>query len=63
MSIVDNARMVDLSKKFKKSREVEKNICPFSKNCGTCMYNVYTQDNELDEICTRIRKGGIYYNE
>lgn len=41
MSIVENERMNDLSTKFKKCRDVTKTECPFSKNCGTCMYTSY----------------------
>lgn len=56
MSIVDNERMKNLSKKYKKCREVTRAECPFSKNCGTCMYNVFTQDSDMYELCSRIKK-------
>ena len=56
MGIVDNKTIKHMSKKFKTCREVTKNECPFSKNCGTCMYNVYSQCSDMSEICTRIRK-------
>lgn len=56
MSIVEKEKIKELSKKWKKCREVRKYECPFSKNCGSCMYNVYSQDSDINEICTRIRK-------
>ena len=56
MSIVDNERMKEMSKKFKKCREVTRAECPFSKNCGTCMYNVCSQDSDMYELCARIKK-------
>lgn len=56
MSIVDNKKIQQLSKKWKTCREVIKSECPFSKNCGSFMFNVYSQDSDMDEICTRIRK-------
>jgi hypothetical protein len=56
MSIVDNERLESMAKKYKKCREVAKEKCPFSKNCGTCMYATYSQDSDMDEICARIKK-------
>lgn len=56
MSIVDNERIERMAKKYKKCREVTKEECPFSKNCGTCAYNVYSQDSDTNEICARIEK-------
>ena len=56
MSIVAKERMKELSKKFRKCREVTKTECPFSKNCCTCMYNVFSQDSYMDAICTRLIK-------
>lgn len=56
MSIVNDKRLKELSKKYKKARDVAKSECPFSKNCGTCMYIVFSQDSYKDEICTRIRQ-------
>lgn len=57
MNIVDNESIKKLVKVYKKCREVEKDECPFSRNCGTCMYSVFSQDSDIDYICTRIRKG------
>lgn len=54
--IVDNERLERMGKKFKKCREVTKEECPFSKNCGTCAYNVYSQDSDMHDICARIEK-------
>lgn len=56
MSIVDNERMKSMSKKYKTCREVTRKECPFSKNCGTCMYQMYSQDSDTNEICARIEK-------
>lgn len=56
MSIVDNEIMESMAKKYKKCREVTRAECPFSKNCGACMYNVCSQDSDMHEICTRIKK-------
>lgn len=54
--IVDNERLERMGKKFKKCRKVTKKECPFSKNCGTCMYATYSQDSDMYEICARIEK-------
>lgn len=56
MRIVDKERMKRMSKKYKTCREVTKEECHFSKNCGTCMYCAYSQDSDMDEICSRIEK-------
>lgn len=59
MSIVDNETMKHLSNKYKKCREVTQTECPFYKNCGTCMYNLFSQDSYMNELCTRIKKGDV----